>query len=238
MKNYYKIADLNVLIEYKYNYTYKFLENYLSNDTASYDLYIKVSDDELDAELKKSGAERVEFVENTCILRALSYNLLKSFNGFLFHASAISYENKAYLFTAKSGVGKSTHTALLKEYLQDKIAYINDDKPFIRYFEDENVFYVYGSPWCGKHWLSSNVKVPLNSIIKIERGLNSEVCSMDEISSLQTLFEQTDTSNYDDFASSVLELFNKLLAKTKFYNLKCVKDIESAKYSFENILNR
>ena len=100
------------------------------------------------------------------------------------------------------------------------------------------MFYVYGSPWCGKHWLSSNVKVPLNSIIKIERGLNNEVCTLNEISSLQILFEQADTSNYDDFASGVLELFNKLLAKTKFYKLTCNKDISSAKTSYNDIIRR
>ena len=40
------------------------------------------------------------------------YKALVNFNGFMLHASAVVYNGKAYLFSADSGVGKSTHTAL------------------------------------------------------------------------------------------------------------------------------
>ncbi len=50
----------------------------------------------------------------------------------MLHASAIVVGNSAYLFSASSGTGKSTHTKLWQECFGDKAVIINDDKPVIR----------------------------------------------------------------------------------------------------------
>ena len=68
---------------------------------------------------------------------------------FLFHGSAVAVDGAAYLFTARSGTGKSTHTRLWREMLGDRAVMVNDDKPLIRLTEDGAV--VYGTPWNGKH---------------------------------------------------------------------------------------
>lgn len=62
---------------------------------------------------------------------------LLNYNGFCLHSSAIAVDNKAVLFAAKSGTGKSTHTRLWREYFgEDKAVMINDDKPAIRLMDD------------------------------------------------------------------------------------------------------
>lgn len=60
------------------------------------------------------------------------------------HSSAIKYNDKCYLFSADSGVGKSTHTSLWHKVYGDKVQIINDDKPIIRL--ENNKLIVYGSP--------------------------------------------------------------------------------------------
>ena len=61
------------------------------------------------------------------------YDLLKN-HGFMLHASAVEVDGKAYLFSASSGTGKSTHTKLWQEYFgYDKALIINDDKPALKF---------------------------------------------------------------------------------------------------------
>ncbi len=237
MKGLYKIADLYVLVEYRYNYTKAFLNDYLCNDNVNADITISVTDNELECELQNSDIKIIEVVEQTSILRKFAYLLTTKYNGVLFHASSISYNGNAYMFTAKSGVGKSTHTLNLKKLYGDKIQYINDDKPIIRYFENEDKFYVYGSPWSGKHKLSNNVKVPLKAIIKIERGDNNLVSKSSSLNALGFLLEQSHASSEKEMYIKRFDIISKMLEKVDFYKLACTKDISSAEVSFNKVLN-
>jgi serine kinase of HPr protein (carbohydrate metabolism regulator) len=47
----------------------------------------------------------------------------------LFHGSALSLDGEGFIFTAKSGVGKSTHAGLYRELYGERVEMINDDKP-------------------------------------------------------------------------------------------------------------
>ena len=115
---------------------------------------------------------------------------MREYNAILFHSSAISYKNKGFLFTAKSCTGKSTHTKLLSEYNSD-ILYINDDKPFIRYIANDGRFYVYVSPWQGKHQRGSNVKIPLKAICLLNRGKENKISKINSFEALGEIITQT-----------------------------------------------
>ena len=237
MKGLYKIADLYVLIEYRYNYTKKFLENYLSTDNALPDIVLTVLDSDLEYELNFAEIKILDVVESSCILRKLAYEITTKFSGVLFHASSIAYNNKAFMFTAKSGTGKSTHTRNLKTVYGDKITYINDDKPIIRYFASEDKFYVYGSPWNGKHMLSNNIKVPLEAVIKLNRGDINKVEKESSLNALNFLLEQTYSTNDKEMAVKRLDVITKMLEKVKFYSLTCTKDESSSSITYTKVLN-
>ncbi|MFR5584255.1 MAG: hypothetical protein ACLTLQ_10945 [[Clostridium] scindens] len=71
-------------------------------------------------------------------LQALSFieNLFRK-GGMMLHASAVEVDGKAYLFSADSGTGKSTHTKQWQNYFgKERALIINDDKPAIR--KDKN----------------------------------------------------------------------------------------------------
>ena len=99
-----------------------------------------------------------QVLERTALQRKLAEKLF-TYDTQLFHGSVIAVDGEAYLFTAKSGTGKSTHTRLWREMLGDKAVMVNDDKPFLRVMDDHVL--VYGSPWNGKHGLGCNMCVPL-----------------------------------------------------------------------------
>lgn len=85
------------------------------------------------------------------------------------HGVAIECDHHGFIFTAESGVGKSTHAFLWQKYLGDgRVRVINGDKPIL-WFRDGGV-YACGSPWSGKEHLDVNTSVPLHGICLLRRG--------------------------------------------------------------------
>ena len=152
------------------------------------------------------------------------------YNTFLFHGSAIAVDDKAYLFTAKSGTGKSTHTRLWREYFGERALMVNDDKPLLKVTEDG--VRVYGTPWDGKHRLSNNVSVPLKAICILTRD---EVNHIEEISleeAYQMLLQQTYRPSDKGAVIQTLKLLDLLKEHVKFYRLGCNMESDAAKVAY------
>ncbi|MCQ2156950.1 MAG: hypothetical protein MJY53_00970 [Bacteroidales bacterium] len=84
------------------------------------------------------------------------------------HASVIGNSGKGFLFLAKSGTGKSTHSSLWLENVPGS-ELINDDNPIVRIWPDGRII-VYGSPWSGKTPCYRNVECPVGAFVQIRRS--------------------------------------------------------------------
>ena len=149
----------------------------------------------------------------------------------LFHGSVVAVDGVAYLFTAKSGTGKSTHTHLWRELFGPRAVMVNDDKPFLQ-ITKEGVL-AYGSPWDGKHGLSTNICVPLKAICILERGTENRIApvSMGEV--LTMLFQQSQRPRNPAFMGKYMELIDGLAKKCTFYRLACTMDPNAARVAYE-----
>lgn len=231
------IADLYIEVVYRYEYTLKVFKNYITHAKRMPDFTVEVTQDMIDYELSLAGNVPPAYVENTAIFRYISNMLMKNYNGLLFHSSAISYNGNAYLFTAKSGTGKSTHTKLLCEYTNGAVKHINDDKPFVRYIREDGKFYVYGNPWQGKHGLGDNVKVPLKAVCLLNRG---EVNNIEKINALDCIYEimkQTVKPTDEDGVNSLMNTLSLLVSSVDFYKLYCNISDDAPKTSFEGMIS-
>ncbi len=240
MKGIYRLADLNILIEFLYPCTEKFLREYkaVDNQDVSVDFSITVDKAKLEKECLENGIKRIGYYENLYILREISKKLVEDYNGFMFHASSIAVDGKAYCFTAKSGTGKSTHARFLSKVLGNRFSYINDDKPFIRYLEKEDKFYVYGNAWNGKHKLGENKSYPLGAISYLVRGKENAVDMISSSKALALLLEQITYPEDQNQAQKLIKTLNKLFEKTPMYLLKCVNDVSSATVSYKNVIEK
>ena len=198
-----------------------------------YSATITLTENDYANETAKSNAP-VEYLENLAILRKIINVLLLEHKAILFHGSAIEYSGNGFLFTAPSGTGKSTHTALLKEYLGDKLSYVNDDKPIIKVTSSGVL--IYGSAWNGKHRLGSNVCVPLKAVCILRRGVDNKIEKIDKSLAIKTLFEQTVGYKTEEQAIKLLEVLSSIVDGVDFYALYCNKDISAAKTSFEGMI--
>jgi hypothetical protein len=82
------------------------------------------------------------------------------------HAASILYRGKAWLFSGKSGTGKTTHTNMWKELYQTAI--LNGDLNLMGIENGQAL--VYGLPWCGTSGIYTREQYPLGGIVLLKQG--------------------------------------------------------------------
>lgn len=103
-----------------------------------------------------------------CMYRTSDY--LTKHDSCLFHGAAFLLNNKAYLISADSGVGKTTQIRNWMELYSHEIRVMNGDKPIL-FLESDNHITVYPSPWKGKEeWGDDSIIAPLGGIILLKQG--------------------------------------------------------------------
>ena len=158
-------------------------------------------------------------------------NILKH-NGILLHSSCVVEDNKAYLFSAPSGTGKSTHTSLWLEVFED--AYIlNDDKPAIIY--KDNILYAAGTPFSGKHDISKNLLIPIKGICFIERSKENWIKEIDSNQAIFEILNQTERVPYEEDMNLILEHISNIVTNTKIYKLGCNISTEAVYTSYNKM---
>ena len=169
-------------------------------------------------------------LECTAMQRKIAECLFE-YDTLLLHGSAIAVDGEAYLFTAKSGTGKSTHTRLWRELLGKRAIMINDDKPFLQI--TESGIRVFGSPWNGKHHLGSNVNLPLKAICILSRGVQNKIVQVSANDAVQMLLQQSNRPIKHVLLPKYLENLGTLAEMCKFYSLECNMDPEAALISYQ-----
>ena len=173
-----------------------------------------------------------EELEITAVLRKVT-QVLYDYDTLLFHGSTIAVDNRAYLFTAKSGTGKSTHTGLWRELLGDRAIVVNDDKPFLKITEEGIL--ACGSPWNGKHKLGNNIQVPLKAICILERGQENSIKEITPKEALLILIQQSARPEDPKKMDKYLELIDRLASSVKLYKMSCTISPEAAQLAYETL---
>ena len=213
-------------------------QDYLTDEKAEYEVQITQTD--IDFEREKSRQEDAfesiparqfsdAYLETIAIQRKIT-ELLFDHDTILFHGSVIAVDGVAYLFTAKSGTGKSTHTRLWREFLGQRAVMVNDDKPFLKICDDHAL--ACGTPWNGKHRLGCNMTVPLRAICILERGEINEIQPIAPKEAVYMLLQQSQRPMDRSKMGKYFDLLDRLSANVAFYRLKCNMDIEAAQVAF------
>ena len=241
----YKIADLVVEMETIYPAVHYLCADYRCPDDTPADISVHMTEALIDAEQTKSREEALlegrvptehhpGYLETLAVYRQMSKIMILEHDILLFHGSAIAVDNRAVLFTAKSGTGKSTHTALWREMLGERCYMVNDDKPLLRVRED--LTEVCGTPWNGKHNLGTNCIVPLKAICILERGEDNRIEELQAKDVLPMLLQQSFRPDNPKTMLKLLKVIDKMAQNVKFYRLQCNMDPEAARISYEAML--
>lgn len=158
------------------------------------------------------------------------YWKLLEHSGFLLHSSAVVVDGKAYLFSAASGTGKSTHTKLWLDHFGDRAFMLNDDKPALRL--EDGKWYAYGTPWSGKYDISANARVPLAGICFLKRGKNNVIHPMKGSCAVFAFLEQTLRPAGTQARMDIMNLLEKLMDSVPIWQLECNMEPEAALISY------
>lgn len=169
------------------------------------------------------------YLETLAVYRKIADAMFKR-STLLFHGSAVARDGEAYLFTARSGTGKTTHTCLwLKQFPDAHV--VNGDKPLLR-IGSEGVS-VCGTPWMGKENYGCNEELPLKAICIIERAEQNSIERIGFGEALKTLLAQS----YVPGDGSIMDTLT-LLGKIKnvhYFRLHCNMEPEAALVSYRGM---
>lgn len=234
-----KIAGFTGEITAQFESTAAYFRSYLTEDAADFRFAVTREDllfeDHFLLEEAKEEGFKVRkftdpFLERQAVQRAFAEFLLPK-NVILLHGSTVAVDGTAYLFTARSGTGKSTHTRLWREYFGSRAQMVNDDKPFLAISTDGVV--AHGAPWSGKHGLDSNISVPLGGICLLERGSENRIRPMAAEEILDMLRHQSFHSQDPAMEDKLEALLLELTRLVPLWNMHCTKDPAAARVAYE-----
>ena len=221
----YKIAERVVEINSLYEKVHNYCRDYETDETA--DFSVSITPDDIVYEKQKTDSEYAyeglplpnfsdALLEETAVYRKIGEKM-PDYDTIIFHGSVIAVEGQGFLFTAKSGTGKSTHTRLWREYLGEKAVMVNDDKPMLKI--TDNGVIAYGTPYNGKHHLGCNMSVPLKAICILTRGEKNSIVRIDKKEAYAMLLQQVYRPNDPVQMAKTLKLLDRMAENVGLYKI-------------------
>ncbi len=233
------LAGKNIAVTSIYDEVYDLCRDYLTDNTA--DMTVKVTPEDIAYEnrlnIRESEIEGIQLVdyqdsylETLAVYRKIATKML-DFDTFLMHGAVVAVDDKAWLFTAPSGTGKTTHINLWLENIPGSYV-VNGDKPLI-HIGDECT--VYGTPWSGKEGMNRNVGVKLCGIVFLNRGKDNSIEQVRMSQVLPVLIQQSYRPGDKAGLEKTLALLTRLGRKIPMYQLYCNMDPEAALTAYNTL---
>ncbi len=150
------------------------------------------------------------------------------------HCSCIVKDGKAYLFLGESGTGKSTHTRLWRENIEEA-ELLNDDSPILSF--EEGKVWIYGSPWSGKTPCYRRERYELGGCVRLSQAPFNEIVRLPKLKAFAGLHPSCppqfapDERLYDEISVTLGEV----LKFVGVWHLKCLPNSEAAHLSHDTI---
>ena len=228
-----RIAGVEIPCSFIYEDTEKYFANYVCESSVSTD---RISVSEADwKQWGRIGGKRTSYAEYACSTAVISDRLLE-YKRCIFHAVAFRDEEKAWLITAASGVGKTTQLRTLLELYPGKFSVICGDRPALQIMEDGSVF-VHPTPWNGKENLYGAEGTVLQGIICLKRGSVNKIVPLPPRKAVLQLYEALIHSGAnEENIRNVAAFENSLLKCVPVWELTNKGVPESTKLLYEKVL--
>ena len=152
--------------------------------------------------------------------------------GLMFHSAFIEKDGRAILFTAPSGVGKSTQAELWRKYRNANV--INGDCSVIRISEGKAR--AYSLPFSGTSGICKNGDFPLRAVVYLTQAPENKITRLSGIKAFRALYEGAKLSAWDKENGTVsADTVSALAAEVPVFRLDCLPD-ESAVIALEDAL--
>lgn len=234
------LAGKNIAVKSLFDEVYKLCSDYLTDGPA--DMTVEVTPEDIihekELNIRESQIEGIpvcdypdSYLETLAVYRKIVTKMLE-FDTFLMHGAVVAVGDKAWLFTAPSGTGKTTHINLWLKNIPGSYV-VNGDKPLIHVGDECTV---YGTPWAGKEKMNRNVGVKLCGIVILNRGAENRIEKVPMTQILPVIIQQSYRPKTRTALEKTLSLLSLLGHKIPMYQLYCNMNDEAALTSY-NVLS-
>lgn len=152
--------------------------------------------------------------------------------GLILHCAYIEHHGRGILFSAPSGVGKSTQAALWEKYRNSVT--VNGDRALLR--KKEGKWLACAWPVCGSSQICKRVDVPVHAIVMLRQGKKNSVMRLSPIEAFRQLYPQVTVNQWNpEFVQAAINGIEDLILQVPVWQLTC--DIsEEAVQCLENAL--
>ncbi len=225
------IGGVSMALCHRYDYIRTICREYLTDTPPAFS--VAVTDKQIEEEMAiTNGQYSPALCEGICLHREI-VKALVPYGIILIHAAVIAVDGEAYVFLAKSGVGKSTHIRLWREQFGERAVVVNGDKPMFSF--RENTLYAHGTPWRGKEGWGKNISLPVKAFCLLERGEGNAIAPASNADVVRKIFHQVllpaDAPNLARF----MNMLDKILREIPFYKLSCNMEQEAALVAFRGM---
>ena len=227
------LAGVPVLVEALFESTASYCRDYLTSRPPEFRVVITQADLAYERNKAMQNDSTPSFysdayLELLAVFRKIAAVLLER-DILLMHGAVMALHGSAYLFTAPSGTGKTTHCRLwLSQFPEAHV--LNGDKPLLRVEKDRVL--ACGTPWQGKERLGCNEVLPLSAICLLERDSVNRIQAVSLHDALPVLISQTHRPAEPQALIRTLELIGRVGGMTRLYRLGCNMEPEAAQISF------
>ena len=223
-----QIAKLNVGIDNRYDIAPR-LEGFLTDEAP--DFTVRVTEADLRQERSFGEDLPEDYLEYICAYRHIA-EALPAYDGFVMHGAAVvDGDRSAYLFTAPSGTGKTTHVRLWLRRFPGRVWVLNGDKPVIRRIDGR--FFVCGTPWRGKEQFGRSAIRPFGGVCLLDRGRENSIAPLPAGQAMPRLMRQFLLPKQPEQLMRFLRLADECFSTTPIYAMACNRSPAAAVMSYE-----
>ena len=220
------LAGLTVGIEHRYGYLPRLCKDYLAPEGAEPLFTVCPSQEEIDAEGALSAPGLPDaYLESVVAYRKIA-EILPLHGAMVFHGAVVVLDGRAYAFTARSGVGKTTHLSLWLRAFGERAYVLNGDKPLLLW-RDGRV-YVCGTPWKGKENLGEGGMLPLSGIGFLNRSEKNSAHAIAPADVLSAFLLQVYMPKNGAALLETMSLCDKVLSTVPLLSMHCNMELDAA----------
>ncbi len=220
------LAGLTVGIEHRYGYLPKMCADYLAPEGSVPLFSVRPTQEELDAEGVLSEPRLPDaYLESIVAYRKIA-EVLPKYGAMVFHGAVVVLDGRAFAFTARSGVGKTTHLSLWLKAFGARAYVLNGDKPILLWKGEKA--YICGTPWRGKENLGEGGILPLSGIGFLSRSEKNETHPMEPSDALSAFLQQVYMPKNGVALLETMALCDKVLTSVPLLSMHCNMEPDAA----------
>ncbi len=226
-----RMAELNIELDNRCGYVEQLCRDYRAPD-AEPAFRVSVGECEVTDYLAATGRPMTYAEAEAHLLYRRICERLPAYDALLLHAAVVEMDGRGYAFSARRGVGKTTHTTLWQTHFAGRATVINGDKPIIRLASDGRLW-AYGTPWCGKEGKQENRKTPLTALCFLEQAPDNRIIPTPTADTVARLLEATLLPPDPALQDRMATLVGIITRQVPAFTLACRPDTAAAELAYE-----